>query len=472
MGAPLRREGGPSDSPLGLERVPPQNLEAEQATLGAMLMEREAIARVVDLLEPEDFYSPQHQVLYRAIVDLFNDGEPVDLVTVQARLQNRGQLEAVGGLNYLLALQEAAPTAAAVNYYARIVREKATLRQLIVAGGRIRDLAQTAGDEDVETIVDRCEQEIFAVGERTITPAFTPLRDLLGETYDRIDEMQEEHRPGTGLLSGFTDLDSLTSGFQNSDLIVLAARPSMGKTALALNIAVNIARDQGKTVAVFSLEMAKEQLALRILCSEANVNQHNVRQGYVDRGEMDRIAAAASALYKAPIYFDDTPSMNVLQMRGKARRLRAEHGLDCIIVDYLQLVSGFGRFENRNQEISQVARSLKALARELKVPVIACSQLSRAVEARGAPRRPLLSDLRESGSIEQEADLVLFLYRPSYYGPQELRAAGYLDTDRHIAEVIVAKHRNGPTGTARLAWLDEYVRFDNLEERFIPPEET
>ncbi len=455
-----------------LERVPPKNEEAEQATLGAMLMEREAIARVVDLLDPEDFYSPQHQSLYRAIVDLFNDGEPVDLVTVQARLKDRGQLEQVGGTDYLVALQEAAPTAAAVNHYARIVRSKATLRQLIAAGGKIRDLAQTAGDEDVESIVDRCEQEIFSVGERTITPAFTPLRDLLGDTYDRIDEMQEEHRPGTGLLSEFDDLDGYTSGFQNSDLIVLAARPSMGKTALALNIAVNIAKNQGKRVAVFSLEMAKEQLALRILCSEAGVNQHNVRRGYVNRGDMDRIASAASELYKAPIFFDDSPSMNVLQMRGKARRLRAEHGLDCIMVDYLQLLSGYGRFENRNQEISQVARALKALARELKVPVIACSQLSRAVESRGSPRRPLLSDLRESGSIEQEADLVLFLYRPSYYGEQELRAAGYLESDRHIAEVIVAKHRNGPTGTARLAWLDEFVRFDNLEERFIPPEEA
>ena len=454
-----------------LERVPPQNLEAEQATLGATLMEREAIARVVDVLDPEDFYSPQHQLLYRAVLDLFNDSEPVDLVTVQARLQNRNQLESVGGLSYLMALQEAAPTAAAVNHYARIVREKATLRNLIAAGGRIRDFAQSAGDEDVESIVDRCEQEVFSVGERTITPAFTPLRDLLGDTYDRIDEMQEAHRPGTGLLSGFTDLDGFTSGFQNSDLIVVAARPSMGKTALVLNLAVSVAKTQNKIVAVFSLEMAKEQLALRILCSEAGVNQHNVRQGYVDRGDMDRIAAAASELYKAPVYFDDTPTMNVLQMRGKARRLRAEHGLDAIIVDYLQLVSGYGRFENRNQEISQVARALKALARELKVPVIACSQLSRAVESRGSPRRPLLSDLRESGSIEQEADLVMFLYRPFYYGDQELRSAGYLDTDRHIAEVLVAKHRNGPTGVARLAWMNEHVRFENLEERFIPPEE-
>jgi replicative DNA helicase len=453
-----------------LERVPPQSLEAEQATLGAMLMEREAVARVVDVLDPDDFYSPQHQMLYRAMIDLFNDSEPVDLITLQARLQDRGQLEQVGGTNYLLSLQEAAPTAAAVNHYARIVREKATLRGLIRAAAGIQNLAQTAGDEDVETVLDRCEQEIFSVSERTISPAFTPIRELLGETYDRIDEMQESHRPGTGLLTGYDDLDSLTSGLQASDLVVIAARPSMGKTALALNMGSYVAKTQGKVVAIFSLEMAKEQLGLRLLCSEAGVNQQNVRQGYVDRGDMDRIAIAASELYKAPMYFDDTATMDVLQIRGKARRLRAEHGLDLIIIDYLQLVSGYGRFENRNQEISQVARSLKALARELRVPVVALSQLSRAVEARGHPRRPMLSDLRESGSIEQEADVVAFIYRPAYYGDQELRAAGYLETDRHIAEILVAKQRNGPTGVVRLAWLDEYVRFENLEERFSPPE--
>ena len=453
-----------------LERVPPQSLEAEQATLGAMLLEREAIARVVDVLDPDDFYSPQHQLLYRAMIDLFNDSEPVDLVTLQARLRDRGHLEEVGGTPYLAALYEAASTAAAVEHYAKIVREKSILRALMRAGGEIRNLAQAAGDEDVETVVDRCEQEIFSIGERTISPSFIAIRDLLGETYDRIDEMQESHRPGTGLLTGYDDLDGYLSGLQPSDFVIIAARPSMGKTALALNIASHVARTQDKTVAIFSLEMAKEQLALRLLCSEAGVNQQSVRQGYIDRGDMDRIAVAASELYKAPIYIDDSPTMNVLQMRGKARRLRAERGLDMIVVDYIQLVSGYGRFENRNQEISQVARSLKALGRELRVPVVALSQLSRAVEARGHPRRPLLSDLRESGSIEQEADVVAFIYRPIYYGPEELRAAGYLETDRNIAEIKIAKQRNGPTGTVRLAWIDELVRFENLEERFAEPE--
>ncbi len=459
MGAPL------------LERVPPQSLDAEQATLGAMLVERDAIARVVDVLDPEDFYSPQHQMLYQAMIDLFNDSEPVDIVTLQARLQNRDQLETVGGSAYLIDLQEAAPTAAAVSNYAKIVREKATLRGLIRVGGEIQGLAQNAGDEDVETIVDQAEQIVFSVGERTIAPAFTPIRELLGETYDRIDEMQESHRPGTGLLTGYDDLDSQLSGLQPSDLVVIAARPSMGKTALALNIAAHVAKTQNKTVALFSLEMAKEQLALRLLCSEAGVDQQKVRQGYIDRGDMDRIAIGASELYKAPIYLDDSPTMNVLQMRGKARRLRAEHGLDMIVVDYLQLVSGYGKFENRTQEISQVARSLKTLARELRVPVVALSQLSRAVEARGHPRRPLLSDLRESGSIEQEADVVAFIYRPSYYGADEMRAAGYLETDQNIAEIIISKQRNGPTGVVRLAWINEFVRFENLEERFAEPEE-
>ena len=454
-----------------LDRVPPQNLEAEQATLGAMLMERDAIARVVDLLDPEDFYSPQHQILYRAMIELFNESKPVDLVTVQARLQDAGRLESAGGRSYLISLQDPAPTAAAVEYYARIVREKSTLRSLISAADDVKRLAQETSEDDVETIVDRAESRIFSVGERTITPAFTPLRDLLGVTYDRIDEMQDSHRPGTGLLTGFDDLDSYTAGLQGSELVIVAARPSMGKTSFVMNVASHIAKTQNKTVAIFSLEMSKEQLALRMLCCEAGVNQQNVRQGFVDRGDMDRIAIAANELYNAPVYFDDTPTMTVLQIRGKARRLRAEHGLDLIIIDYMQLVSGHGRFENRNQEISTIARSLKSLARELSIPVIACSQLSRAVESRGSPRRPLLSDLRESGSIEQDADVVMFLYRPAYYGEQELKAAEYAEDERHIAEVILAKQRNGPTGIIRLAWLDQYVRFENLEGRYLPPGE-
>ncbi len=459
-----------STPPL-LDRVPPQNLEAEQATLGAMLMERDAIARVVDVLEPEDFYSPQHQALYRIMTELFNESKPVDLVTVLARLQDLGQVESIGGRSYLLALQDPAPTAAAVAYYARLVREKSTLRALIQAADEVKQMAHHSGDEEIDTVVDRAESRVFSVGERTIVQAFTPLRDLLGVTYDRIDEMQDSHRPGTGLLTGFEDLDSYTAGLQPSELIIIAARPSMGKTSFVMNLATSIGKS-GKTVAVFSLEMAKEQLVMRMLCCEAGVNQQNLRQGYLDRGDMDRIAIAANSLYDAPVFFDDTPTMSVLQIRGKSRRLKAERGaLDLVIVDYLQLISGHGKIENRTQEISQIARSLKSLARELKVPVIACSQLSRAVESRGAPHRPMLSDLRESGSIEQDADVVMFLYRPSYYPDGEMKAAGYEEDERHVAEVILAKQRNGPVGTVRLAWMDQYVRFENLESRYLPPEE-
>ncbi len=282
--------------------------------------------------------------------------------------------------------------------------------------------------------------------------------------------MQETHRPGTGLLTGFDDLDSLTAGLQPSELVIIASRPSMGKTSLVMNLAARIAKPEKKVVAVFSLEMAKEQLVMRMLCCEAGVDQQNLRQGFLDRGDMDRIAIAANELYDVPIYFDDSPTANVLQIRGKARRLKAEHGLDLVIIDYLQLITGHGRFENRTQEISQIARSLKALARELKVPVVACSQLSRAVEAR-SPHRPMLSDLRESGAIEQDADVVVFLYRPSYYGDDEMKAAGYEEDERHIAELILAKQRNGPVGTVRLSWLNNYVRFENLESRYLPPEE-
>jgi len=454
-----------------IQKVPPQSLEAEQATLGSMLLERDAIARVVDLLDSDDFYQEGHRALYGAMISLFNEGTPVDLVTLGERLSGRGQLEQVGGMAYLTSLLEAAPTAANVERYARIVRWKATLRNLIRAAHEVTELAYGAGDEDIDEVVDLCEQKIFAVSERTLVPSFSSMRELLGEAFDRIEEMSRTHLPGTGVLTGFTEMDALTSGLQSSDLIILAARPSMGKTALALNIACHAALNQQKKVGIFSLEMAKEQLALRLLCSQAAVDQQSVRQGFTTDKDMARITKAADLLYKAPIFVDDSPVMTVLQMRGKARRLRAEHGLDLLIVDYLQLMQGYGKFENRNQEISQVARSLKALARELQVPVVACSQLSRAVETRGQAKRPQLSDLRESGSIEQEADVVAFIYRPFYYGEEELKRAGYMSTDSHVAEIILAKQRNGPTGITRLAWTDQYVRFDELEEYREPEED-
>jgi replicative DNA helicase len=318
--------------------------------------------------------------------------------------------------------------------------------------------------------VDECERLIFSVGERQVAQAFVPLKPLITESYDRIEKLSQVHEPGTGLHTGFADVDQLTSGFQRSDLIILAARPSMGKTALAMNIATHVAMREQFPVAVFSLEMAREALAMRVLCSESRVNQQNVRLGFVDDEDLHRLARGSELLYNAPIYIDDSAAMTVLEMRGKARRLDAElGGLGLVIVDYLQLLTGHGRYENRTQEISQIARGLKSLARELRVPVLALSQLSRAVEMRTV-KRPMLSDLRESGSIEAEADLVMFIYRPSYYGEDELANAKYPADDTTITELIIAKQRNGPTDTVKLAWLGNYIRFDRREEMREEPE--
>jgi replicative DNA helicase len=449
-----------------LERVPPRSEEAEQATLGAMLLERDAIARVVSLLEPGDFYTDVHRSIFNAILDLFNEGQGVDAVTLAERLRVRDLLDQVGGQAYLAHLLDAVPTAASAERYAAIVRDKAILRDMISAASRV--LAKCFEDsDDVPQLVDECESMIFNAGERTVATAFTSLKPLLSETYDRIERMSQSGVPGTGLLTGFGEIDHITSGLQTSDLVILAARPSMGKTALALNIAIHVALRQKLPVAIFSLEMAKEQLALRVLCSEASVDQQRIRHGDVGDDELERLVRATETLYHAPVYIDDSASMNVLEMRGKARRLQAElRGLGLIVVDYLQLMHGHGRYENRTQEISQVARGLKSLARELRVPVLALSQLSRAVELR-SPRRPMLSDLRESGSIEAEADVVAFIYRPAYYGEEELKRAEYSLEDQSITEVHVAKQRNGPVGTAKLAWIGQYIRFRPLEELHV-----
>ena len=451
------------------DKIPPQSLEAEQATLGAMLLERDAIARVVTILEPADFYRDAHRLLYEAMVDLFNEGQAVDLVTLNERLRDRQQLDQAGGLPYLTELLEAVPTSANVERYAGIVRGKAILRNLIHAAHEVIGLAGDAARE-VDEVVDEAERRIFQVAERTVSESFVHLKPLLGQAYDTVEQMSKAHVPGTGLLTGFSEVDQITSGLLPSNLVILAARPSMGKTALALNMAVHAALHEGRPVAIFSLEMAKEELAMRILCSEARVDQSAMRIGFLDETDIERILHATERLYDVPIYIDDTPSSTVLEMRGKARRLRAELGdLGLIVVDYLQLISGHGRFENRNQEISTIARGLKSLARELKVPLIALSQLSRAVESR-QPRRPLLSDLRESGSIEAEADVVAFIYRPGYYGGEELERAEYAADDTTVAEVIVAKQRNGPVGTARLAWIGSHVRFEQRAEYRVADE--
>jgi replicative DNA helicase len=459
------------DSSTLVDRLPPQDQDAEQATLGAMLTERDAIARVVSILQPSDFYGQVHRTLFEAITALFDRGEPVDVVTLSTHLRDQGKLDEVGGMSYLMALLDAVPTAANVERYARTVRAKATLRGLIAAASQITAVAHD-GTRNVDEAVDECERLVFAVGERTVGQAFVPLKTLIAESYDRIEKISQVHEPGTGLHTGFPELDQLTSGFQRSDLVILAARPSMGKTALALNIATHVALREDFPVAVFSLEMARDALAMRILCAEARVNQQNVRLGFVEEDDLHRLARASELLYNAPVYIDDTASMSVLEMRGKARRLDAElGGLGLLIVDYLQLMHGHGRYENRTQEISQIARGLKSLARELRVPVLALSQLSRAVEMRPV-KRPMLSDLRESGSIEAEADVVMFIYRPAYYGPDEMERADYPRDETTLTELIVAKQRNGPTDKVMLAWVGSHIRFERREaSREVAPED-
>jgi replicative DNA helicase len=437
-------------------------MEAEQAALGAMLLERDAIARALELLQPEDFYRESHRMIYAGVLDLFNRHEPVDLITLGEWLKSRDRLETIGGTLYLTTIMTQVPTAAGIAHYAGIIRAKSIQRALIKAADEIMALAYQ-GDRDLDELVDECEQKIFSIAERSVSSGFVRLQDLVKDQFYSIDESRASGTPGTGISTGFTNLDAITAGLHPADLVILAARPSMGKTAFALNIARNVALVEKVPVALFSIEMAKEQLALRLLCSEARVNQDGVRHAMISDDDMTRLAHAVERLWDCPIFIDDSPSISVLEMRGKLRRLKAEHGLGLIVVDYLQLMHSASRSENRTQEIAQIARGLKALAREMKVPVIALSQLSRMVESR-SPRRPQLSDLRESGAIEQDADLVAFLYRPAYYGEDELKRVG-LDPERekNVCELQIAKQRNGPVGTIKLAWMPEYGQFGDVE---------
>ena len=455
-----------------LDKVPPQNLEAEQSTLGSMMIDKGALEKGVDVLNPEDFYRDAHQIIFDSLVSLAERNEPVDIVTTQEELRTRKRLEEVGGTEYLMALIDSVPTAANIEYYARIVEEKAILRRLIDACTQIMSLSH-GSVEDVDALVDRCERMIFQVSQKRMGQYFTQLDVLAHQAFEKIEVQYREKLAVSGLATGFRDLDNITSGLQPSDLVIVAARPSMGKTAMCLDIARHVAIHQKKPVAIFSLEMAKEQLALRLICSESRVDSHRLRTGYVQDKEWPLLAEGVGRLYAAPIYVDDSTEVSPLQMRGKCRRLKAEQGLSLVIVDYLQLIQSHRRAENRNQEISEIARSLKGLARELEVPVIALSQLSRAVEQR-QDRRPILSDLRESGSIEAEADVVVFLYREAYYkrreiildedGSIDLRAAQDAANADNTAEIIIGKQRNGPTGTVRLAFLQKFACFENLEQ--------
>lgn len=432
-----------------LERIPPQNLEAEQSVLGSMLIDRDAILTATELLRADDFYKDSHQAIFRAMVSLSERGEPVDLVTLAEVLNQKNRLENVGGIPYLTSLANAVPTAANVAYYSRIVREKAALRNLINASTKIVSRCFDAPD-DVDQVMDEAEQAIFEVSQRSNPQGFSSLKDILKGAFDRIDKLWDNKGGVTGVPTGFPDLDEITCGLQNSDLVIIAARPSMGKTTLALNIAQHIAVYEKMPVAIFSLEMSKEQLVQRVLCAQANIDAQRLRRGFLTEEDYPKLTRAAGPLAEAPLYIDDTAAISVMEMRAKARRLKAEHGLAAVFIDYLQLMRGTERSENRQQEISAISRSLKALAKELNVPVIALSQLSRAVEQR-EKKRPILSDLLESGGIEANADLVAFIYREGYYNAAM--------ENRHETEIIIAKQRNGPVGTIRLYFKESHNKF-------------
>ncbi|HEX9880212.1 MAG TPA: replicative DNA helicase [Candidatus Binatia bacterium] len=440
-----------------LRRVPPQNLEAESSILGGILLDNEAIDRVLEILTPEAFYREAHRKVFRAMLELSERSEPVDVITLGDYLKAKGELEAVGGSAFLVSLANAVPTAANIAHYARIVREKAILRHLITAATGIA----TRGLEDrgnVDEFLDEAEKAIFDISEKRIKTSFVMLGDMMKDSIKLVEKLYERKEMVTGVPTGYKDLDKLTAGLQPSDLIVVAGRPSMGKTALSLNIAANAALTSGLGVAIFSLEMAKEQLGLRMLCSEARVDHSKVRSGYLAEREFPALVIAAGKLAEAPVYIDDTPAISVLELRAKSRRLVRDRDkkIGLIVVDYLQLMRGMNPTQNREQEISEISRSLKALAKELAVPVIAVSQLNRRVEER-SDKRPMMADLRESGAIEQDADVIAFIYRDEVYNKNS--------ADRGKAEIIVAKQRNGPTDTIRLAFFNEFTRFEDLSDR-------
>ena len=455
-----------ADSPMQPERLPPQNLEAEQAVLGSLLIDKDAIIKVADILRPSDFYRDVHGMIYEAMQELYEHHEPIDVVSLSNRLEEKRKLEALGGVAALTSLANAVPTASNVVSYANIVQRKSTLRRLLQAASEITSIGYKEA-EDVDALLDKAEQQVFAVSQRYLRQNFIPIRSVLSETFDRIDELHKGGGKLRGVTSGFPDIDKLLAGFQKSDLVIVAARPSMGKTTLALDFARFAATKAGVPVGLFSLEMSKEQLVDRLLCAEAGVDLWKMRTGRLsDRPEdsdFPKIGHAMGVLSEAPIYIDDTATSNVMMMRTKARRLQAEHGLGMIVVDYLQLMEGRSDVENRVQEVAEITRGLKSIARELNIPVIALSQLSRAVENRER-KIPQLADLRESGSIEQDADVVMFIYRPAMYDR---------DIDplkKSVAEIHVAKHRNGPTGTVDLIFNENMVRFESkADERFVGP---
>jgi len=439
---------------LSSHKLPPQHLEAEQSVLGGMLIENEAIPKVMEILTPDDFYREAHRKIYDSLIDISERNEPVDLITLTNELRKKEHLDAIGGASYITTLIDSVVTAANIEYYARIIKEKAVLRKLIETSTNI--ITESYEDRgDVESLLDQAEQAIFQISENRVRPSFYPIREIVKSSFKTIERLFEKKELVTGVPSGFKDLDQRTAGFQPSDLIIVAGRPSMGKTAFCLNVAQYAAIEKKIPVAIFSLEMSKEQLVIRMLCSEAQVEGHRLRTGFLTESDWPRLTLAAGNLSDAPIYIDDTAALTVLETRAKARRLNAEYGLGLIIIDYLQLMKGRSRVESRQQEISEISRSLKALSKELNVPVIAVSQLSRKTEERQG-MRPQLADLRESGAIEQDADLILFIYRDEVYNRAED------NPNRGKAEVVIGKQRNGPIGKIDLAYFDKFTTFKDI----------
>lgn len=445
------------------DRIPPHNIEAEQSVIGAVLLEPDVFSTASERITASDFYRASHEVIFEAMYQLFEKGEPIDIVTVTTELQNSDKLDIAGGVTYLTDLASSVPTAANIDFYSKIVEEKALLRRLISTATDI--VTKTFAKEDeVEEVLDEAERSILEVSSRKNVNAFKPIKDVLIEVYDNIEQLHHAKDDVTGIPTGYRDLDRMTSGFQRNDLIIIAARPSMGKTAFALNIAQNVAINTDENVAIFSLEMGAEQLVQRMLCAEGNIDSQRLRTGKLEQEDWGKLTMAMGSLSHAGIYIDDSPGIRVTDIRSKCRRLKQEHGLGMIIIDYLQLIQGSEHSrENRQQEVSEISRSLKSLARELEVPLIALSQLSRGVESR-QDKRPMMSDLRESGSIEQDADIVGFLYRDDYYDSE---------SEQQNIEIIISKQRNGPTGTVELAFVKEYNKFVDLDFRYedsqVPP---
>jgi replicative DNA helicase len=439
------------------DRTLPHNLEAEKCVLGAILINNHAFNQAAEVIDSHDFFRDAHRRIFEKMVGLTDRSEPIDLVTLKDELGRSGELDEVGGPAYIAALTDGVPRSANVEHYARIVKEKAMMRRLIQSANEMLVRAYDAEDEAAQQL-DEAQRAIFEIAEDKLRAGFVPISDLVGNSYQLISKLQERKGLVTGVPSGFFDLDEKTSGFQPADLVIVAARPSMGKTSFVMNVALNAAVDAGRTVGVFSLEMSTEQLFIRILTSEARIDAHRFRGGFLGDADYERLGLAGARLHDAKVYIDDSPGVGILEMRAKSRRLKLEHGLDLLIIDYLQLMQGRGRFENRQQELASISRSLKLLAKELQVPILALSQLSRAPEGR-QDHRPQLSDLRESGALEQDADVVLFIYREEMYG-QEAERRPEVDG---IAEIIIGKQRNGPVGTVQLAFLKQYTRFENLQ---------